>query len=554
MRGTRVLASIATAVVGLGTLGLLAATTIPVVASAPQLPPDGLVTQAAWEQGGQVQVEQSLAPAAALGGALGAAVAGGVAPETTALRVTFAPSRPHDVVMLLVDGDDLVLHGFSLDDDGRYFEDGIPLVDGTTVSGTAHVAAVSSAPFEASVAVVAAPSGCDDVTIDAVVADATESIALTLCEGRGLTAFRVETAQRPASGFAVDGAPVPFGETTLEVPARDWRDAAEWEPVVAEPRVADAFGSVTGRSAAAGLAGSPAALLDGGVAVVDAIADDVAVFDRGSDGIAELRWRGHPGGQVASVVTVGDLVVAVRTGGSMVAYSVDGVRVWESDVATESIVGGVLAATGHLSFATTDGVVRLLDAATGELVWERQVAERLTAGVVGDERVIIAVDREGNLAGFTYDGAQPLYGAVPSAFDVVAIDVDHTYLGRSNVLESYSIWDSTFLWATDLPGRVTATCSTGDVAVVAATGGTVALDPQTGTIVRAEADSADALVCGDGAVAVALGASVELWPTSGDDRSLQMSGPVVALDASGLAPAADGLWVVEPEAFVWWGR
>lgn len=552
MAAKRVLASVTTSLVGLAVLGWAAASTLPATQGHPLLPADGRVAQVRTSEGELLQLEQAVVPAVALGGALGAAVAGELDPETSVLRATFAPDAEQDVVLLAVVDDALTLHGFSLAGDGRFFEGGIPLIDGASVTGTGHVAAVSSTPFTATVAVDAtAGDGCEEVAIDVDLDGDAESLGLTLCPGTGLTDLRAELVGGTA-GFADDGEVVPFGDTTLDGGARDWGNASQWQPSAYVPTQRDAFGSSSGAAAAIGLTAVPAALANGDVAVVDEVNDDVVVYRRGADGVAEVVWRGHPGGQVVAVTAVGDLVVAVRTGGSLQAYSADGVRIWDSDVATESIVGSVLPTPGRLAFATLDGGVWLLDAQTGEPLWERRVADRLTSGVVGDERVTFAFDRVGNLFGFVPDGSQPIYGDVPTAFQAVALDEIHSYLGREGAVEAYELQYSTFRWATDLPGRVLALCSGGDEVAVVATRGTVLLDPGTGAIGRGDDRVADAVECGAGATVVALGDVVEVWPTTGDDATLQMPVPVVTGSARGLGPAADGLWVVSPDTFVWW--
>lgn len=544
--------AIVTLLTGLGAISWLTATTLPSTADALHLPEDGHVAQAVTTDGDLVQLEHAVLPIGLLDSPLTRRVLAedGLEPTSTALRVSFAPRAAGNQMLFLAADDRLTLRGFTLDGVGRVFLGGLALEAGA-VAGEVEVAGHGTVGYSGRVTAAPAGDGCDEIEATLDVGGAPETIATTLCEAAGPTAFRVDLPQQPGGpslGFAPTSDPVPFLDTTLEVPDRDWTAAATWEPTAYTPTAVDAFGEVVGTS---GLVGSPAALLGGQVAVPDRHADDVVVLQPGSDGVAVVAWRGHPGGHVVQVIAVGDLVVAVRAGGSMVAYSVDGVRIWESDAATESVVGSVVGVTGRLTFATLDGRVWMLDAATGETMWSHRFAERLGSGVVADERVTFAFDTEGGMVGYAASGEQAFDGDVPAVFTVVALDEANSYLAQSQVIEAYELQHSQFQWATDVPGAATAMCSTEDRLVVLTWTGTYELDPVGGAIV-ASREPGQAIECGRGAVAVASGRTIEVWPSAGGPVTLQLPAPAVGLDFRTLAPAPDGLWVVADEALVWW--
>lgn len=550
VRLPRAVPAVLTLATGLGALGWLAAATIVPATDHPYLPDDGHTARVQMLDGDLAQVESATRPVVLLDGSLGRMVAEdpAVAATDTALRLTFAPDAAQDQVVLVAHGGTLALHGISLDGVGRVFAGGIPLEPGG-FEGAVEIAGGTATRLAGTVAVAEVGQGCDEVTIEPTGAsDAVERIDLTLCDGRGLIALRLETPGADPVGFTGTAEEVPFDETTLEVRDRDWAAASDWEPAAYVPTATDAFGETVG---ARSLAGTPAPLLNGDVALLDDLGDDVVVYAPGPDGAADVVWRGHPGGHLVGVVAVGDMVVAVRASGSMVAYSVDGVRLWESEAATDSVVGSVVPVTGRLTFATLDGVVWMVDAVTGDVLWSHRVAERLGDGVVADERVTFAFDTEGNIVGFAANGQQAFDGSVPSAFEVVALDDANSYLARGNTVEAYELQHSVFQWAADIPGAVTAMCSTQDRLAVATTEQTYALDPSSGAVAALD-EHADALECGRSAVAIAIGNTLWVRPTNGDPGSLQMPGPVVELQFRGFAGAPEAIWVVDEQALVRW--
>lgn len=546
----RVVPAVVTLAVGFASLGWIATAGTLRGPGAPYIPDDGEVARVKMLDGDLAQLESALRPVGLLNGTLGQLVAHdpSLSPDEVALRLTFSPDAAQDEVVLVAHDGALQLHGISIDGVGRVFGGGIALEPGE-VGGSVEIAGGGGGDYTGTVVVVEGGDGCDDVAVDLDLAGDAERLSLTLCADLGTTALRYEPATGEPVGFSATTEDVPFAFTSLEVPDRDWSAASGWQPAAYVPTATDAFGESTGAGAPAG---TPAALLSGDIAVLDGLADDVVVYRPAPDGVAEMVWRGHPGGQVVGVVAVGDMVVAVRTGGSMVAYSVDGVRIWESASASDSVVGAVVPVTGALTFATLDGLVWLVDAATGAVTWSREVAERLTDGVIADDRVTFAFDDDGRMVGFTPTGDQAFDGDIPGTFDAVALDETNSYLAQSgSVVEAYELQYSQFQWAASMPEAVTALCSTEDVLAVATTEQTYAVDPSTGSFGLLD-ERADALECGRSAVAIAIGDTVWVRPTDGSAVSLQVSATVVDLDFRGLAPAADGLWVLDERAFVWW--
>lgn len=384
--------------------------------------------------------------------------------------------------------------------------------------------------------------GCQETGIR--VPSSAAAVVVRLCRGRGLTAVRWETRIGPVVELAVSPEPALAGVGTAELANRppDWSGAAAWRtrPLSWPEPLGQAS---IGRSR---LQAAPVVNGRGQLVVPTAAGSDLEAYAVVAQQVTRI-WRAHPGGNILTVTTAGDLTVAATGAGELVAYDSEGLRAWRSTAPTSLVAGKIVALTDTLTFATQDGSVWRLSSTTGEVIWRQEVKRPIERSVVADERVVLAIDTAGGVWGWTPDGQQAFSGQVAEPFTSLGLDAHTVYLGRGMRLEGYGAQQSEFLWNRQFDASIVDLCTIGQGAVVATEQATHGIAPVTGEITWT-GQRAERLECSpDGALLIGT-QSLTFVDTVGR-TAVDLTAPSGLLDGtvSAVAPAREGCYLVLPE-------
>ena len=191
-------------------------------------------------------------------------------------------------------------------------------------------------------------------------------------------------------------------------PAIERVDAVAWSATETPLAHRDQF---MGQQAISSIIGvPPEQSSDGLVVLALASAGDVVAF-RSQDPLPDSpdttpslveQWRAHPGGEVISVVVLGDLVVTTTSLRRIVAYDLDGVRRWEVEL-DDLVLGRPTRAADVVVVHGLDGRVTAIDVDTGRIVWRATTPADADVAPVAVGDLVVAADRGGSV--FALDAA-----------------------------------------------------------------------------------------------------------------------------------------------------
>lgn len=240
----------------------------------------------------------------------------------------------------------------------------------------------------------AAHRGCLQIESITATADVESSRTLTehnlWCPGEGIVSSKSTWGEEP---FGFRPGDAPFGDELTSAPLPGVDDIMAWQPEAVGGAVEDE--PLYGRVENIGAVGQHVLVDDGGYRVMSADSGLFALEPR--DGASPIRWQARPGGAFLSVAG-GALTVVSTTRREVVAYDSAGVRRWV--VSTQDVVAAPATAVGEdrLVFGSLDGTVHMVRLATGEPVWQRAVSDvGIGQQVRTDGRYLAFVDAEPTL-------------------------------------------------------------------------------------------------------------------------------------------------------------
>lgn len=131
------------------------------------------------------------------------------------------------------------------------------------------------------------------------------------------------------------------------------------------------------------------------VLVVD-LGEHVMSLARDGDTLA-YDWVAHPGGHITAFGVFGDLALVLTSQRHAVAYSANGVRAWETELAEVCTAGPVRLDYATVVVGCRDGALHALDLATGAIVWTYGVEGELNADPLTHAGVVYLTDATNNL-------------------------------------------------------------------------------------------------------------------------------------------------------------
>jgi len=322
-------------------------------------------------------------------------------------------------------------------------------------------------------------------------------LGVVLCPGGGVTGFSftrdvgasiqvVTTSTHPADARFT----LPFEASVLRPDT-----VKTWKPQKVEMKLVDAFGSgeflPENRSI-------PPAFTHSGVLVLPTQDGTLAAIQLNG----QVTWIAHPGGLIAKVVAVGDLIVVATANRQLVSYDDTGRRVWQ---ATLPDVAGDIAVVGdRLYTLVIDGQVTAIDLRTGHQLWQRQIdSGRGVPGIVATADWVAAVDTEDNITVFAAaeGGEQGSVGG--GVVEGMFIDGDHLVVQRFGRLIRFGLAGGGFDYDIDTGHGSGSLVVAGDLAVSSSATGLSTVNLHTGASLGPEQAGVTGVVTGAGAVMVA---------------------------------------------------
>lgn len=204
---------------------------------------------------------------------------------------------------------------------------------------------------------------------------------------------RAEEGAAGQPGAAPPGLPVP--DTTDDVTA--WAPT-RWRPATHEVLSVDpTFGEGP-------MAGTPASLppayVRSGLVLqaTSSVADIVAIGPHGA-GTWRSRWRAHPGGQILTLATFGDMVVATTSARTVVGYDSSGVRRWTLPTREVVRVPPVRTSPEDIAVTALDGEVFGMAVTTGAVRWRTRVSGDVRVAPVSSGAELVVADGSSTLTG-----------------------------------------------------------------------------------------------------------------------------------------------------------
>ncbi len=332
--------------------------------------------------------------------------------------------------------------------------------------------------YEAGLEAEEAGDGCLRVTGTVVFASDgdpffTQDADDTWCEGAGVV------AEEDAGAPRFDGSTEP--DVHLAVGAEDW--SVHDHPVVVAGSVEEA--AQTGGEATLGVDRAPAAVGDDRLVVVNTQGQDVIGLVRQGEAMVRA-WVGHPGGDVTSLATAGEVTVVGTGRRQVVAYGPRGQWLWSHDLDDVPLSTPVAVDDDHLVVTTTGGAVAVLDPATGEEQWSASLSDQVRVEPVSDGSTLVVADRAGRTRGYGLGSGEVLWTAdTEDPVDAMALVGDRVVSRLGGVVQARDLDDGALAWSAPVPtggGSGLAVGSLGRAVAVADNEQTVGLDPADGHV------------------------------------------------------------------------
>ncbi|MEP6797155.1 MAG: PQQ-binding-like beta-propeller repeat protein [Lapillicoccus sp.] len=325
----------------------------------------------------------------------------------------------------------------------------------------------------------------------------------TWCDGLGAA----------TTGAASAAGPAPYTGPT-ETPPANLAGVAGWRSILVPTATAnDAFGPEPYRPK---VDLPPVRLSDYTLVLPDGGANDIVGLTT-PDTTLQKQWVGHPGGVVTALGAVGSVSMVGSSARTLSAYGPYGTWLWTRQLGEVPVSAPLDVGDGRAIITSLDGHVEVLQAATGEKVWETMMSAEVRLPPVTVGRILVVADGSGYLATFDLATGKPLWGQQVGTVEALGRSSDTVVARVGDSVRGWSAADGHLLWTTPLDGVGHEVLSVGDLVVVATSDATVGLDPVTGAVRwRASGSS----------TAIGLGGNV--FQVSGDRvRALDTRGSVV---------------------------
>lgn len=319
------------------------------------------------------------------------------------------------------------------------------------------------------------------------------------CQGRGRVAIVATVNGTPV----VQGPPAepPTGATGPDAVAAPpaWTDGAAWQAREVTPSHLDPFFGE--QSVTPSLASPPRRTASGLVVAADQNGDDLVAFRFESGGLAR-QWFSHPGGEILTLQTVGEVTVVTTSQRRTLAYAGDGRRLWERETPELVLALPTDAGDGAVVTAGLDGTISSIELLTGDLVWETGLSADVSLPAAVDGERVVVVDRAGAITALDRATGERVWSddGRGAASAVVGMRGAIGVLGVDGFLRAYGTAGGEHVWATRYQGFLRAIADLGGCMAFVMDELTSCLDLATGVVQWQRAGAQDAVSDGAGLV------------------------------------------------------
>ncbi|WP_210481766.1 PQQ-binding-like beta-propeller repeat protein [Naasia sp. SYSU D00948] len=343
------------------------------------------------------------------------------------------------------------------------------------------------------------------------------------CPGEGrLFSVGEQNGERIGSVAVRESAPFPppaeESEGTAEEP-EDAEDGRSSGPGLLETLDAVVVDQFFGESIRQGNIVTPPARTPGGLIVTPNEHGDDLLAWRLDDDRAVLAWSAHPGGSIATVSAVGELVVAATEDRAVRAYDERGRRVWSwegDDLALAR--AAALPGSRDVLVATRGGTVARLDAGDGRERWSTPLGADTRGEVVAAVGTVVAADERGRVSGLDAQTGELLWreDLGMSAALAAAPSEPLAYLvTEDGELLAVDARTGEVLWEATLTGLVRSIAADATGVVAATDEETVRFDASTGAEQWTAPGSQSVRIDADGRILTLAGDTVALREADG---------------------------------------
>lgn len=361
------------------------------------------------------------------------------------------------------------------------------------------------------------------------------------CKGRGRVAIVATVNGTPIVQGPLSSAPAPTA-ATASTARFDWSNSRDWAANDVAPISVDNFFGEQQLSIS--LANPPRRTASGLIVAVNQFGDDVVALRLESGSLVQ-EWFAHPGGEVISLETAGDVTIVTTSLRQIVAYAESGQRLWGKSSAELVFATPTDAGDGTVIVVALDGAVSSFDRYTGDVVWESKLAAdvRLPASVAGDSVVII--DRAGAMTAFDRATGETVWENDSHGVPTLAAAASGAIIvaDEDGFLRAYDAANGARGWVLRYVGVLRSIVNLEGTAVVVTTEATTAIDVATGAIRWIRAGAQDAVT--DGSHAVLFDEDSASLVDGAGSTLAQWRIPSLALSIYRYALAGeDGFWVL----------
>lgn len=359
------------------------------------------------------------------------------------------------------------------------------------------------------------------------------------CVGRGRVAIVATVNGTPVvQGPAAEPSVV---RTSTSALPPTWGSAGGWRAVETPTLHRDAFFGE--QQLPISLANSPRRTDSGLILAVNQNGDDVVALrlDRGA---LVRQWIAHPGGEVTTLETAGDVTIVTTSQRRIVAYSEIGQRLWTMDSPELVLAPPTDGGNGTVVLVGLDGTVWSVDAITGDVVWQHKLNADVSLSAAVESARVVVVDRAGAITALDRATGETTWsvdsGQVPT--DILDGEGVIVIVGEDGFLRAYDSKDGARLWDLRYTGTLRAAVALGGTGVFATDEATRGVDLVSGAVLWSRGGAQDAVTDGVRAVLFSETAA-HLIDASGVARADWVV-PSLALSIYRYAVAGgDGFWV-----------
>ena len=258
-------------------------------------------------------------------------------------------------------------------------------------------------------------------------------------------------------------------------------------------------------------------------------------------GTASTSWLAHPGDDVIAVGGSEQLVAVATADKRVVAFDLDGVRRWETELRDLSLGDPAVAGDGSVVIAALDGTVRVVET-DGTVRWVRDMTVDVAAAPLVTDDLVIASDRAGNITAFDLVTGAKRWSAGGDGSTASAVGHDVVVLSGGDELYVLDLATGEELWSARPDGLVN------DVAVSAST--VIAIGDATEAYDIAGGDRrwsrarADQVVASGARIVVVANDTATLLDEAGAELTSWELAPVTVASARFVVATDDSIWIV----------